>query len=268
MMRPLDQHRDAVGEAEHRVDVVLDQQHRGARAQPPRSALPCAPTRRGPCRPSARRAAPGAAGSPAPCRPRGRAARRATARRSRASARSARPISSSTCARARRPQRRCRAAPAARRPGSRPAPPAPRGRRCSSTSKLLNRRVIWNERASPRRARWCGARRVMSSPSKTMRPRSGAQLAGELRHQRRLAGAVRADQRVHLAAAHLQVDAVGRDHAAEALAQAAARRAAARSRGIAHRGLKPLRSEPASPWRANSTTASSTQPVQNSQCGV
>ena len=36
----------------------------------------------------------------------------------------------------------------------------------SSTVKLLNSRVIWNERTSPRRARWCVASAVMSWPSK------------------------------------------------------------------------------------------------------
>ena len=44
----------------------------------------------------------------------------------------------------------------------------------SSTLKLLNSRVIWNERTSPRRARWCATSFVMSAPSKTMRPRSHA----------------------------------------------------------------------------------------------
>ena len=49
--------------------------------------------------------------------------------------------------------------------------------------------------------------------------RSRAQLAGELGDQRRLAGAVGADQRVDLARPHVDRDVVGRDQAAEALDQ-------------------------------------------------
>ena len=98
----------------------------------------------------------------------------------------------------------------------------------------------------------------------------GPHLAGELRHQRRLAGAVRADQRVHFAGMHSQVDAGARDHAAEALGKLLhVEQRLGGGCGGAHR-LRALRSasQPARPWRANSTTASRTQPVQNSQCVV
>src|SRR5512138_2273872 len=91
------------------------------------------------------------------------------------------------------------------------------------------------------------------------------ELAGELRHQRRLAGAIGADQGMHLALPHLQVDAITRHDAAEALAQAL--HVEQRPSG-GHRAPTSLRQAPASPLRANSTTASSTQPVQNSQCDV
>jgi hypothetical protein len=96
------------------------------------------------------------------------------------------------------------------------------------------------------------------------------ELPAELRHQRRLAGAVGADEGVDLAARDLQVDAIGRDQAAEALLEAAhveQRRVDRGSRGGHGAGAFAARRarRPTSPWRAKRTTASSTQPVQNSQ---
>jgi hypothetical protein len=44
--------------------------------------------------------------------------------------------------------------------------------------------------------------------------------ARDLVDQRRLAGAIGADQRVHLARGDVEVDAIDRDHAAEALTEA------------------------------------------------
>ena len=73
-----------------------------------------------------------------------------------------------------------RVAPAARRQSCRRELPARPARRCRARSKLRNSRVIWNERTSPRRARWCGDSRVMSWPSKTIRPRSLASSPAEL----------------------------------------------------------------------------------------
>src|SRR5436853_253199 len=49
----------------------------------------------------------------------------------------------------------------------------------------------------------------------------GPQLAGELRDERRLAGAVGADERQRLALGDVEVDAVGGDQPAEPLAQSA-----------------------------------------------
>ena len=60
--------------------------------------------------------------------------------------------------------------------------------------------------------------------------RVGRQRAGENRHQRALAGAVLADERADLAAAHREIDAVERDGRAERLARRRASRIAARSR--------------------------------------
>ena len=141
----------------------------------------------------------------------------------------------------------------------------------SSTLALRNRRVIWNERARPRRARACAGSVVMSAAVEDDAAAVARELAAELRDERRLAGAVRADQRVHLAGADVEVDVVGRDHAAEALLEAAHLRAAvAPVAAVAHdaRGARRAFSRPTMPWRANSTTASSTQPVQNSWCSV
>ena len=125
-------------------------------------------------------------------------------------------------------------------------------------------------RASPRRARSCAGSAVMSAPSKTIRPRVGPRAGRRAARpawscRRRSGRSARAPRR----RATCEVDAVGRDDAAEALRRARARRAAS-SAGTAgssrqHRAT-PRRARPTRPWRANSTTASSTQPVQNSQC--
>jgi hypothetical protein len=93
-----------------------------------------------------------------------------------------------------------------------------------------------------------------------------AQLTGQLRHQRGLAGAIGADQRVDAAGLHLQVDLVGDHQAAEALGQAL-HVEQRRHRGL-HNRSRPAFTAPARPWRANSTTASNTQPVQNSPCSL
>src|SRR6185437_7092913 len=89
----------------------------------------------------------------------------------------------------------------------------------------------------------------------------GSQLAGELGDQRRLAGAVGADQRVHLAGTHLQVDAGAGDHTAEALGQPLH----VEQRRVAVQRRHARSSAPARPRRAKRTTISSIQPVQNAQ---
>ena len=75
--------------------------------------------------------------------------------------------------------------------------------------------------------------------------------------------------------AHLEVDAVGGDQAAEALVagrdveQEARRPARRRLSGAGGHPRRAARSSPTRPWRANSTTrAAAAQPVQNCQCSV
>ena len=78
--RAVDHHRDAVGDAEHRVHVVLDQQDRvaGPAARPAGPA--CARSPRRPCRPAARRAAAPAARWPGTSRSRAGASGRGDSR--------------------------------------------------------------------------------------------------------------------------------------------------------------------------------------------
>src|SRR4029079_6006934 len=96
------------------------------------------------------------------------------------------------------------------------------------------------------------------------------ELAAELRHEGGLAGAVRADQGMDLAGVDAQVDAIGRDQSAESLLEAAHVEQRRCRRGVGHESVgarRRVHSRPM-PWRANSTTASRTQPVQNSWCSV
>ena len=64
--------------------------------------------------------------------------------------------------------------------------------------------------AMPSRAISCVGSCVMSCPSNTMRPCARARVAEDRHHQRRLAGAVGADQRDDLAGWHVDVDVVQR----------------------------------------------------------
>ena len=59
--------------------------------------------------------------------------------------------------------------------------------------------MIWNERASPRRTRCCIGGAVTSSPSNGLVRNPSDSGAGDLVDQRRLAGAVGADDGVQLA---------------------------------------------------------------------
>ena len=61
----------------------------------------------------------------------------------------------------------------------------------------------------PRRTRWCEGSLVMSSPSRIDAARGRLEHAGQQVDQRRLAGAVRADQRLARALLDLQRDVVG-----------------------------------------------------------
>ena len=72
------------------------------------------------------------------------------------------------------------------------------------------------------------------------------ELAAELRHEGGLAGAVRADQGMDLAGVDAQVDAIGRDQAAEALLEAAHVEQRRCRRGVGHdeRRRAPSRPQP------------------------
>ena len=95
-----------------------------------------------------------------------------------------------------------------------------------STLNSGNTDVIWYERPMPSSARRYTGSCVMSRPSKRMLPASGTSSPDELVDQRRLAGAVGADHRVHFARLDGEVDAVGRGEAAEALDETRRPRAA------------------------------------------
>ena len=93
-------------------------------------------------------------------------------------------------------------------------------------------------RARARRGR-PGASDEMSTPSRSTASRVGLGEAGDQVEQRRLAGAVVADEPDDLAGAHVEVDAVDRDDAAEAPAQAQAPTAPGRRPAAARRGSRP-----------------------------
>ena len=125
-----------------------------------------------------------------------------TKRGSVASARATPSRRSSPCASAppaHRARRRARAARAARRPAAAPraaARPTPSAATStfSRTVSPRNERLCWNVRAIPARPRRCGLQRVTSRSSSSTVPEVGESKPGEHVHERRLAGAVRADQ--------------------------------------------------------------------------
>ena len=91
----------------------------------------------------------------------------------------------------------------------------------SSAVMFWKRRMFWNVRPMPRAVIACGGLPVTSSPRNVIVPGGRLVDAGEHVEERRLAGAVRADQRDDLAARHGEVDVVDGDEAAELLADAA-----------------------------------------------
>ena len=93
-----------------------------------------------------------------------------------------------------RRRRRCPRAPA--RPAAAYSSGMPR---FSSTVMLVKGLGIWKLRTMPSRVRWCGGSAVMSRPSKRMRAAVDGQRAGDAVDERRLAGAVRADEAEALA---------------------------------------------------------------------
>ena len=76
----------------------------------------------------------------------------------------------------------------------------------SRTVRPEKRRESWNERPRPSRARAAALRSVTSTPPSSIRPESGTQKAGHDVEERRLAGAVRADDADDLAVACVQGD--------------------------------------------------------------
>ena len=212
------QHRDVIRELEHDVHVVLDQQD-GELADRAASGTPSSPaTRRKRAPPRARRAAGSSDRWRGPERSRSGAARRARG-----------------CA----PRRR--GGPSSRRfPGGRGPSRARRGRtRAAATSRTWSARrpmiasstlsrtvsfgkrlVTWNVRAMPSAVRRWLAQPVTSSPKSRTCPAVARQDAGDDVEQRRLARAVRADDRLAVAREDLQVDVLDRVQAAEALRQA------------------------------------------------
>ena len=113
-----------------------------------------------------------------------------------------------------RGRRRARARPSrpssssARRRASRADAPAPSAATStfSRTVSPRKRRPCWNVRASPARPRRCGGQRVMSLSAELDPPGRRQVEAGEDVDERRLAGAVRADQAEDLVGLELEVD--------------------------------------------------------------
>ena len=134
------------------------------------------------------------------------------------------------------------------------------GVRLHGERHVVERREVEEQRGDLERARepeaGCAARPaapVMSLAGEADAAGVGRDLAGQLADQRGLAGAVRADDGVQLAARHRERDVVGGDDAAEALGQAVDLRAAAQAR-------RSPASMPSMPPRANSTISSSMGP--------
>ena len=185
------QHGDPVGERADDVHVVLDQHDGAARRATRGSARPCGRRPRAPM-PAVGSSSSSTFGSRARARASSRARFRPYGRvPAGASATVGQPdlvqqlhAPAGGSRRSSRPTART-ASPAR----SALAAPARRARRAVSWS---NRLVIWNERATPRRAICSGGSPVTSRPASSIRPAVGAQEAGEQVEQRGLAGAVRA----------------------------------------------------------------------------
>ena len=79
----------------------------------------------------------------------------------------------------------------------------------SSTVSPRKNWLIWKVRASPRRARSACAQPVMSWPSSSTRPAVRRQHASDQVDERRLARAVRPDQRMPRAALEREIDVAG-----------------------------------------------------------
>ena len=134
---------------------------------------------------------------------------------------SARPTSSSMCSA--RSRTSCLAV------GALPGVDARRRRRAARSAGIMtfSSRVsspkisgVWNTRATPAWLISCGCRPISERPSKVTEPLSGDEAADEAVEQRRLAGAVGADDGVHAAFLDREVDVVERAQPGEALVDA------------------------------------------------
>ena len=195
----IDQHGDAVGEREHRLHVVLDQQDGELPLQGAQHLRPCGRIPPAPGPPSARRAA-----ACAGCRQAPWPARAGDARRGSSGRPAYRPALPGRRARApRAPARAVRGSRRASRQNRNewPACACTASATLSSAVKSRNSDVIWNERASPSMLRRCAGSAVMSAPVERDAAGVGRDLAGKLADQRGLAGAVRADDGVQAAPA-------------------------------------------------------------------
>ena len=90
----------------------------------------------------------------------------------------------------------------------------------SRTDRPRNSVLIWNVRPRPRRTRAACGSAVMSSPLKQDTPGRWRQPAGDQVDERRLAGAVRADQRMARTGLETEMNVVRHDQRAEAFVQA------------------------------------------------
>ena len=91
----------------------------------------------------------------------------------------------------------------------------------SITARSAKTFEIWNVRLIPSAVRPGSGSRVISRPKRRDRPRARPQRAGDAVEERRLAGAVRADQHAALAGRDVERHAVDRAQAAEILREAA-----------------------------------------------
>ena len=138
----------------------------------------------------------------------------------------------------------------------------------SSTVRPGNSVLIWNVRVMPRLTRsCCGSAGDVARRPRNTSPAVGAKHAGQQVDERRLAGAVRADQRVARAGGERERDVAVRLERAELLRQAfGAQRASVMSAlRLRAKRSRSAASPPRMPPRANSTTTTSSRPSQNCQ---
>ena len=91
----------------------------------------------------------------------------------------------------------------------------------SATVSVSNSEKCWNTMPMPSRRASAGLGTSAGRPSHSHRAGIGSGHAVDDLHQRALAGAVLAQHRMDLARAHLEIDAVVRDHGGVALGDAA-----------------------------------------------